>query len=907
MDGSLPAISPPALSSNQRRLGPAIRWGLTLLFNVGAILALDLAPEFLGRTPFLASGFASLFVLLFAGVIPAILTQAVTLLATDWFMIEPIGSFAMASPGDLGRFVLFIGFYGVSDLLAWRLEWFRGVSARRERALLESETRYRLILEQASDGIVLASPAGRLLMANPRACEMLGYRQEEILDLPITSFYAAGELEARPLAWDELARTSVVLRERRLRRKDGTTFDAELSVRRTADGLAQATIRDITERKRADEALRAERDLLEGILTTSVAGILVVNPDGRPMFLNAQAEHVLGVSRAVLMGRSDLPAGWRFYDLDGTPLPDEQRPTRRVVRTGEPVQGARLALERPGRRQILAVNAAPLKDTDRKVTAVVLSVADITEQYRAQETVRRSEETLQQITAAMPGVVYQLLSEPAGRVRFTFVSERAPEFLGVSARDILQDPSAVWRTVHPEDRRAMEESLRQAASDKEPWSADFRVLAPDGRVRWLRNVLTALPTRGQEPTTWCGVMVDVTERKRLEEELLQSQKMDSLGRLAGGVAHDFNNLLTVIRGYADVLMGELSEADPRLGEVREIRRASDRATSLTRQLLAVSRRQVMLPRTVELNGLVAEMERMLRRVIGEDISIATTVGADVWVRADPGQLEQVLLNLAVNARDAMPRGGTLTIETARMIVRESDRTRPASRGVPSGDYAMLRVTDSGVGMDSATAAKVFEPFFTTKPVGEGTGLGLSTVYGIVQQSSGYVTVESAPGAGATFRVYLPRRERREEPAAEVQRRGPAASGGVPRAKVLLVEDDDGVRQLTQRVLEEFGYDVTEARNGAEALAQMRCLEGAIDALVTDIVMPEMSGRELADELRGDRPQLPVLFLSGYTGDEVMEAAGRGRRMAFLQKPYSPDALAAALDELLADSRPATRD
>jgi PAS domain S-box-containing protein len=899
------------VQSEQRpafRLSTAARAGVVIVCSGAAIAALRLAPDFLSATPFLPSGFASLLVLVVAGVLPALATQMITLLATSWFLLPPVGSFTMSHPADLGRFALFLGFYGLVDLIALRLERIRATSAERKRALLESQNRYRFLLEQASDGIVLVHPDGHFLMINQRTCELLGYEHEELMQLPLTGIFAPGELDRVPLAWDDIKRMPIVLRERRMQRKDGTSFDAEISIRRTQDGSAQAIIRDITERRRAEEALRKERDLLDGILTTSVAGILVVDPEGRPLFLNAQAERVLGVTREMVDGRTDLPPGWRFTTLDGAPLPDDERPTFRVVTTGEPVQGARLALERPdGRRLVLTINAAPLRDGERRITAVVLSVADITEQAGALDAVRESEEKLQRVTEAVPGVVYQYEAGPGDADRFTFVSDRALEFLGVSPEDVLADASRAWGRVHPGDRLAMHEAFQRNMVTLAPWSFDFRVTGPEGRVQWLRDIATALPGREPGQSIWSGVILDVTERKRLEEELLQSQKMDSLGRLAGGVAHDFNNVLTVIRGYADVLMHEFSDADPRQGEVKEIRRAADRATALTRQLLAVSRRQVLVTRPVDLNLLVAEMERMLRRVIGEDISIITQAADDTgWVRADTGQLEQVMLNLAVNARDAMPRGGTLTIETRRIVVREPSRDHPRARRVPPGDWAMLRMSDTGSGMDAATLSKVFEPFFTTKPVGEGTGLGLSTVYGIVQQSNGHITVDSAPGAGTTFRVFLPRFAKSEEPEVDVPRRRAMPPKQGRRATVLLVEDDDSVRQLTQRVLDEFGYDVIEARSGIEALARINDENTPIDAVVTDVVMPGMSGREMAERLRSTRPRLPVLFLSGYTGDEVMLGEDAPNQ-SFLQKPYSPDSLAAALDELLADSRPATRE
>jgi two-component system cell cycle sensor histidine kinase/response regulator CckA len=888
-------------SGDDRRL----RFLVAVLSTVAAVAGLMLFPQYVERTPLLLATLASLVVLLVAGVAAGIVVQIILGLASVYLAMPPEGSLAIADRGNLERLVAYTVIFVLADLLAWRLERARRVMAAREREVRESETRYRHILEQASDGIVVATPQGRIVLANERASEMLGYTREELLQLPVAQLYDPTDLDTTPLAWADLASTPIVLRESRLKRKDGTTFQAELSVRMTADGLAQAIVRDVTERKLAEEAMRAERDLLDGILATSVAGILVVNPEGRVMFLNSRAEAVMGIRREELLEHPGLPPGWRFLTLDGEALPDADRPALRVVRTGEPVQDARLVLTRPdGEYIFLSINAAPLRDVDRRIHAVVLSITDITESHCAQQALLEREEQLQRVTSAVPGVVYQFIVSAAGDGRFAFVSERAADLLGARAEEIRLDPARAWQRVLPEDLVARADAFAAASRSGAPWSFEFRVRDPGGRTSWLRDMATAVQARDPDRLIWNGVMVDITDQRRLQDELLQSQKMDSLGRLAGGVAHDFNNLLTVIRGYADVLSNQFAGEDPRLGEVREIRSAADRATSLTRQLLAVSRRQVLTPREVDLNLLVQDMERMLGRVIGENITITTLPGRDLgWVRADPSQLEQVLLNLAVNARDAMPDGGTLTIETRRRTILPG-RDDPGARGVPPGDYVVLIVQDTGVGMDPVTQSMMFEPFFTTKPVGEGTGLGLSTVYGIVQQSSGLVTVESEPGFGTAFRIYLPRvaepaLDTRSDTVAVPQ----AATGPLRRATILLVEDDEGVRRLTRRVLEQFGFSTVEARTGLEALEQLEKASPRIDAVVSDLVMPGMSGRELVGRLRRLHPDMPVVYLSGYTGEEVSDEIRAHPRQTFLQKPFSPDALAAALEELLADQVP----
>ncbi|HEX7024038.1 MAG TPA: PAS domain S-box protein, partial [Gemmatimonadales bacterium] len=858
-------------------------------------------PQYFQRTPFLPAGCAALTALLVAGVGPAIVVEALLVPATVYLSIQPIGSLAIASAGDVDRLVGFLVLFSLADLLGWRLERTRDAARAREGVLRESETRYRHLLEQASDGIVLAAPEGRIVLANQRAAELLGYTVEEMLRQPVAGFYDPTDLERVPLRWDDLAREAVVIHERRLRRKDGSTLVAELSVRRTADGLAQAIVRDVTERKRSETSLRAERDLLEGILATSVAGILVIDREGRVLFLNSRAEDLLGIGRAQIGGPADLPPGSRYLTLEGAPLDRSARPGRRVIETGEPVHDARLILERPaGEYVFLSFNAAPLRDPVGTITGVVLSISDITEQHCADQALLEREEQLERMAAAVPGVVYQFVAGPGNQERFAFVSERARDLLGASPEEIYADAGRMWGGVDPDDRAAMEQAHRRALGTLAPWSFEFRVRSPDGRVRWLRDIATAARLREPDRVIWNGVMVDITDQRRLQEELLQSQKMDSLGRLAGGVAHDFNNLLTVIRGYADVLSGQFTAEDPRLGDVQEIRGAADRAASLTRQLLALSRRQMLVPRDVDVNLLVHEMERMLRRVIGEGISIETVPGSDLgWVRADPSQLEQVLLNLVVNARDAMPDGGVIRIETSRRVI-PSGKESPGTRGVPPGDYVVLAVHDTGDGMDPATQGMIFEPFFTTKPVGEGTGLGLSTVYGIVQQSDGYITVESESGRGTSIRVFLPRVAESAAGATAAPRAPEPVAVPERRATVLLVEDDESVRRLTRRMLEQYGFAAVEARAGAEALGILESEKPRIDAVVSDVVMPGMSGRELVNLIRLRRPDIPVVFLSGYTGDELSEELRSGGRQAFLQKPFSPDALANALADLLAE-------
>jgi len=385
---------------------------------------------------------------------------------------------------------------------------------------------------------------------------------------------------------------------------------------------------------------------------------------------------------------------------------------------------------------------------------------------------------------------------------------------------------------------------------------------------------------------------DITERKRLEERLREAQKMEAVGRLAGGVAHDFNNLLTVIGGYSQMLLQSLSAEDPRRVAAEEIFQASERAAELARQLLAFGRRQIMQLRVVNLNQLISNMQKLLQQAVTESVQLRLSLNPELGnVKADPGQLEQVIMNLALNARDAMPQGGRLSVTTKNL---ECDQHELADGGVLTGRYVVLAVSDSGWGMDEATRKRVFEPFFTTKPRGKGAGLGLAMVYGIVKQHGGAVEVESAPGQGTTFRVYLPLVEEPVSPAGET----PAEDATGGNETILVVEDEAGVRHLARRSLERLGYTVLEASEPAVAQRLCATHPGHIHLLVTDVIMPGMSGRQLADELVRARPGMKVLFLSGYSENVIAHAGALDPGLNFLAKPFTPSSLARKVREVL---------
>lgn len=520
------------------------------------------------------------------------------------------------------------------------------------------------------------------------------------------------------------------------------------------------------------------------------------------------------------------------------------------------------------------------------LTAIADQLAVGIERRRTEDELRQSEERFSRVFRASPvGIVITTLEEG----RYIDANDAFLELVG-RTRDDVQGKTTVelgvWRDAAERARAVAALGTNGTVRDldlefRSARGAPRQVLASIERIE-----LSARP---------CLLMLayDIGDRKRLEDQLRQAQKMEAIGRLAGGLAHDFNNLLGVVIGYCDLLFRRLPPELPERAEIQEIRSAAEGASGLTRQLLAFSRRQVLEPRVLDLNAVVRRAERMLKPLLGDDISLVIQLGSSPpLVLADAGQVDQVLMNLAVNSRDAMPRGGRITIATGEVQFDES--TLPALPGARPGRYATLTVTDTGTGMDAETIAHIFEPFFTTKDVGQGTGLGLATVYGIVQQSGGFIAVRSRPGAGTTFQVHLPETSVSPQPEPVAAATGTARHGG---GTILVVEDSAQLRELFRDVLELHGYTVLDAPNGRAALDVAAAYKGTIHLLLTDVIMPEMNGRQLADRLTASRPGIKIMFASGYSADDLVRH-GVEAGMAYMQKPFNPEALARRVNELL---------
>jgi len=648
-------------------------------------------------------------------------------------------------------------------------------------------------------------------------------------------------------------------------------------------GHAVALERQVHERERAQAELRESHQFNAEVISSAGQGIVVYDRDLRYLLWNPFMERLTGYSAQEVLGR-------RAPEL--FPHLEEQGVLRLLERAlaGERTTSGNVffTVRGRGRSGWVQGNYAPHRNALGEIAGVIGVISDVS---KFKESEDRLGASVSLLNAALESTADGIVAvDHAGKIvtfngKFTqmwgipepVMESRDDERVLALALAKLKDPEGALLRVRELNAKREVESFDLLEFK------DGRLFERHSKPQWI----------GGETVGRVWSFRDVTGPRQLEEQLRQSQKMEAVGRLAGGVAHDFNNLLNVVAGYSDLLMKRLPGESPLRKDVTQIRRATDRAASLVRQLLAFSRRQVLQPRELDLNAVVSEMNDMLRRIIGEDIQLKTELAPNLGhVKADPGQIEQVIMNLALNARDAMPQGGRLTIATS--AVPEAELRKSRLLGI-EGAHVMIAVSDTGSGMDEQTRTRIFEPFFTTKGPGKGTGLGLSTVYGIVQQTGGAIHVDSTPGAGATFRVYLPRVEkglptRDAEGTAESQ----APAGG---ETILLVEDDDMLRPLLREALEVDGYTVLEARHPIDAL-RLAETDKSIPLLLTDIVMPHMNGRDLAERLTARLPGLKVLYMSGYTDNDALRQDVFEANAAFLAKPFTPEALAAKVRAVL---------
>jgi PAS domain S-box-containing protein len=677
------------------------------------------------------------------------------------------------------------------------------------------------------------------------------------------------------------------------------SWEHEYRFRRADDSYAHMLERAFIARDETGRALRivgAMRDVstrkmgegtttrLAAIVASSSEAIVGKTLDGVVTSWNAAAERIFGYSEREMLGQS-------IFVLIPEELHDVERDLLQRVRRGERVDFAdTIRIRKDGTRIDIALTVSPIWDPSGVVVGASSIKREITDRKRADAELVRREERYRALVQATTSIVWT--ADPEGR--FATAQSSWEKYTGQARHE--QEGFGWMDAIHPDDRESVTASWIQARDRRAIWESRGGRLWSEAHQGHRHFVARAVPVIGQDGAVreWIGTVTDVEDRWLAEERLRQADRMESVGRLAGGIAHEANNQMTVILGAAEFLARAIRDEAARV-DVDHIRRAAHRTAAITQQLLAFSRRQVLQPVMVDLNTVVTTIEPILQRALGEVSRVELRLAEDLGqVKADPGQLDQVLLNLALNARDAMPDGGTLTIETMNVAIDEQHATAKALDPVAPGRYAALIVTDTGAGMDRETLAHIFEPFFTTKGVGEGTGLGLATVYGIVKQSGGFVSVHSEPGHGTSFRIYLPLPGATGEDERTPSR---GASGGGTES-IIVAEDEPAVRAIIARSLREYGYSVIEARDGFHALELAESASAPPDLVIADVVMPGMGGKQLAESLERRWSGIPVLFISGYTGLDAVRRGLMDDGREFMQKPLEPDAVAKKARQIL---------
>ncbi|HKS80740.1 MAG TPA: PAS domain S-box protein [Candidatus Acidoferrales bacterium] len=795
---------------------------------------------------------------------------------------------------------------------------------RAEEARRQAEEKFRSLFENAVEGIFQSTPEGRFLSVNPALARMCGYSSpkdmvESVHDLAKTGYVDPTQRDEYIRLIEE--RGTVENFEYQIWRKDGEIIWVSENSRAIRDKSGrticyEGTVEDVTERRRSELERQATFEIISGVNTTN-------NLDELLHRVHAALCKVLYAENCFVALCDPGAEMFHFpflvdqFDIAPPPQRVGRSCTAYVYRTGRAMLIPQMVFDQlvmEGEVELVGTPSpswlgVPLKTPAATIGVLVVQhyekenaytqrdleflasvggqIALAIERKRADEKVREGEERLRVLMEQLPAVLWTV----DRNLRFTSALGAGLARLGLKPERLVG--TSLLEYFETEDRSFPPIAAHRRAVAGEP--VTFHLEWKNGSYTFHVEPMRA--SDGELLGAIC-MALDVTDRKQLEEQFRQAQKMEAVGRLAGGIAHDFNNLLMVIQGYADLLTDRLPEGEGLRRNAEQIQMAAQRATGLTRQLLAFSRKQMLAPKVLNIQSIISEMEKILRRLIGEDVELLTSSESDLWlVKADRSQIEQVVMNLAVNARDAMPQGGRLTIEACNVELDESFGHAPAM--LARGKYVLLAVTDNGIGMDAETQAHIFEPFYTTKEKGKGTGLGLATVYGIVKQSGGYIWVYSEPGHGTTFKIYLPRIE--EESGTSPAREGRSDTHSLPKGceTVLLVEDEKGVRELAREYLQMLGYKVIDAEAGHTALELASMHAGSIDLLMTDVVMPGISGRELAQRVLQVRPGIKILYMSGYTDQAVVHHGILEDDAILLQKPFTLATLASKLREILA--------
>ena len=790
--------------------------------------------------------------------------------------------------------------YVVQDTREYMVAVVRDITGRKraEKEIAEQAAMVRQIMDTASVGICLVDTRGRITHANRRMAEMFGYIMEDLIGSEYADHVHPSEREASRQNLSAFLASAIpsVDLERRYLRKDGTEFRGLLEGRRFLDSKGNkvgliGVITDITERKLTEDALTKSEKMLMTIFETEPECVKVLDENANLIMMNRAGLDMIQVdSLDEVRGQCICPMVTSEYQAAFMEL------TRRVFQGGS---GTLLfeMVGKKGRRSWLETHAVPLRNEKNEITALLGVTRDVTEHKRSEEELREKEGKYRLLfESANDGIFIQ---DESG---FTDCNQKGADMYGLTKKEIIgRSPGEFAPERQPDGRLSSEVSSEKirAALNGIPQVFEWQPMRADGSLFDVEITMSRLELGGKMYLQ--AIVRDITGRKRAKEEqeklqaqLYQSQKMESVGRLAGGVAHDFNNMLTAILGYTEMALTDCDPSDKLHTYLRTIEESALRSADLVRQLLAFARKQTVAPKMLDLNDTVAGLLKMLRRLMGEDIDFAWMPGSGLWpVKIDPSQIGQLLANLCVNARDAIAGVGKISISTENKVF--DDDYCAVNPGCVPGDYVMLSVSDNGCGMSKEVIDHLFEPFFTTKEAGKGTGLGLATVYGIVKQNEGVINVYSEPGKGSTFRIYLPR--------CVGEAVGPAAAGTAETPKghgetVLVVEDEASILSMSREMLEALGYRVLTAGTPGDAIRQVEAHAGEIQLLITDVVMPEMNGLDLAKLLSEINPGLKCLFSSGYTADVIVHRGILDEGVHFLQKPFSRQHLATKVREAL---------
>ncbi len=756
-------------------------------------------------------------------------------------------------------------------------------------SLQEAGQRLQALVTEAPVGIVMVDLEGKILFSNPSSERIFGLAEREM-----AGRHFSDVLGQQPQSVIEGLRAAVAGHpvqdlEIRVNRQDDSAVFASLSSSsvKSAEGKLSGcmiVLSDITQRKHAENELLRLRKAVE----SSGEAIFLTDPDGIITWINPAFTDIYGYTAAEVVGHC-TPRVLK----GGTLAPEAYRKFWERILRKEVVTGEMVNKTRDGKLVSVESSVNPVLDESGAIIGFLAIQKDVSDRKVTEAALHESEELYRTLVETSPDAIF--LAALDGTVRLC--NQRAVAMAGCGSAAELIGLNA-FNFVAEEEREGAREKAHSLLVSHEVNNKEHTLVRKDGsRFPAELSVSLYQDSHGQ-PKGMVGIMRDLTSRRRLEAQLLQAQKMEAIGKLAGGVAHDFNNLLTAIIGYSDLLLSDSAVTHSMRQDVQAIKKVGEKASGLVRQLLAFSRRQVMQPRVMNLNATIADMSKMLQRLVGENIELVTVLDPGLsYIKADPVQIEQVLLNLAVNSREAMPSGGKLTIETINLEIK--DTISAAGSTFPPGDYVLLTVRDTGSGMDQETVTHAFEPFFSTKDSGRGSGLGLSTVYGIVNQSGGSISVESEAGKGTTFKICLPRVEPRPEQHEPAQPPKKSIQGN---ETILVAEDEEGVRRVVRSFLEGKGYRVLEARDGLEAMEIYEKHQGLVHLLVTDLVMPRMGGFELGQRLLKADPGLRVLYMSGYSDQAVASQGNLEPGTMFLQKPFSTDTLAQCVRQLLDNSK-----